>query len=85
MVEESIEDRVRAMIVERLMMNIQPSEIGIDDDLMKKWDADSVKIMEIVIGLEEAFGINVADEDFGKGNFLTVKAICAFVRKRLPA
>jgi acyl carrier protein len=84
MAEQPIEDKVRAMIVERLMMNIAPSEIGLEDDLMKKWDADSVKIMEIVIGLEEAFGINVADEDFGKGNFLTVKNICAFVQKRLP-
>jgi acyl carrier protein len=84
MADEAIEDKIRKMIVERLMMKIQPSEIGLEDDLMKKWDADSVKIMEIVIGLEENFGISVADEDFGKGNFLTVKAISAFVKKRLP-
>ena len=84
MADEMIEDKVRKMIVERLMMKIQPAEIGLEDDLMKKWDADSVKIMEIVIGLEEIFEISVADEDFGKGNFLTVKAITAFVKKRLP-
>jgi len=84
MTDEAITEKVRKMIVERLMMKVQPREIGIDDDLMKKWDADSVKIMEIVIGLEEVFGISVADEDFGKGNFLTVKAISAFVKRHLP-
>ena len=77
-----IEEKVRAMIVERLMLKVQPAEILDDDDLMKKWDADSVKIMEIVIGLEELFGINVADEDFGKGNFLSVTKIAAFVRRK---
>lgn len=85
MTEDEIAASVRKMIVERLMMKVQPQEIGLEDDLMKKWDADSVKLMEIVIGLEEIFGISVADEDFGKGNFLTVKAIVAFVGKRLPS
>jgi acyl carrier protein len=79
---ESIEDRLKAMIVERLMLNAQPAEIGDEDDLIKKWNVESVQLMEIVIGLEEVFGIQLGDDEFSIKKFRTVKNIADVVRAK---
>jgi acyl carrier protein len=79
---ERIEDRVKAMIVDRLMLSAQPSELGDDDDLVSKWDVDSVRLMELVIGLEEVFGIQLGEDEFSIKKFRTVKNISEVVRSK---
>lgn len=68
------------MIVERLMLNAKPEEIGDEDDLIKQWNVESVQLMEIVIGLEEVFGIQLGDDEFSIKKFRTVKNIGEVVR-----
>ena len=80
--EASVEDRLKAMIVERLMLNAKPEEIGDEDDLIKKWSVESVQLMEIVIGLEEVFGIALGDDEFSIKKFRTVKNIAEVVRSK---
>lgn len=80
MPEDRIEDRIKAMIVERLMLNAKPEEIGDEDDLIKQWNVESVQLMEIVIGLEEVFGIQLGDDEFSIKKFRTVKNIGEVVR-----
>jgi acyl carrier protein len=80
-----IEDQVKAMIVDRLMMKAQPADIGDDDDLIKKWDVESVQLMEIVIALEEQFSIHLEEEEFSIKKFRTVKNIAGVVREKTGA
>jgi acyl carrier protein len=80
--EERLEDRLKAMIVERLMLSAKPAEIGDEDDLIKKWGVESVQLMEIVIGLEEVFGIQLGDDEFSIKKFRTVKNIGEVVRAK---
>jgi len=80
--DERIEDRIKAMIVERLMLNAKPEEIGDEDDLIKQWNVESVQLMEIVIGLEEVFGIQLGDDEFSIKKFRTVKNIGEVVRAK---
>jgi acyl carrier protein len=75
-----IEDRIKDMIVDRFMLSIKPAEIGDEDDLLEKWDLESVHLMEIVIGLEEVFGIQLGDDEFSMKKFRTVKNIAGVVR-----
>ena len=77
---ERIEDRIKVMIVDRLMLSAQPNEVGDDDDLIAKWNVESVQLMEIVIGLEEVFGIQLGDDEFSIKKFRTVKNIAEVVR-----
>ena len=79
---ERIEDRLKAMIVDRLMLHAKPEELGDDDDLIKKWNVESVQLMEIVIGLEELFGIQLGDDEFSVKKFRTVKNIGDVVRAK---
>ena len=80
MPDASIEEKIKAMIVERLMLNAKPEELGDEDDLIKQWNVESVQLMEIVIGLEEVFGITLGDDEFSIKKFRTVKNIAEVVR-----
>lgn len=75
--------QIKEMIVERCFLSISPDDIGDDDSLMDSVGLDSVQILEVVVGLEEIFGITFEDTDFNLENFLSVNAISNYVRDRL--
>jgi len=80
-----VEDQLKEMIVERLFLPVSPAEIADDDLLMEKFEIDSVRLFEIVIGLEEVFDISLEDDEFSIERFESVKAIGALVRDKLEA
>ncbi len=82
MSDQRIEDRLKELIVERLFLKIDPSEIGDEDNLMDDHGIDSVQLLEIVVGLEEEFGVSFEDEDFDIEVFKTVKSIADCVREK---
>jgi acyl carrier protein len=82
--DERLEDRLKAMLVERLMLKFTPAEIGDEDDLIEKWGLESVQLMEIVIGLEEVFGIQLGDDEFSVKKFRTIRNIAGVVREKGP-
>ena len=77
-----IEDRIKELLVERLFLKIPPATIGDDDDLGETLGVDSVAIFEIVVGLEEEYGLTFEDEDFDIAVFRTVRSIAEFVRAK---
>ena len=81
--EQSIECRVKEIIVDRLFLKIQPEEIQDTDGLMEKLGVDSVSVFEIVVGLEEVFGISFEDDEFQIEKFRDVKSIAAHVRDKM--
>ena len=85
MTNAAIEATLKNMIVDRLFLKVKPEEIPTDASLMDVYGVDSVSLLELVVGLEEAFGIQVEDGDFNVRNFATVAALRNFVRARLPA
>ena len=84
MADKRVEDQLKGMIVERLMLKASPEEIGDEDDLIAKWQVESVQLMEIVIGLEELFGIQLGDDEFSIKKFRTVKNIAGVVPEKKP-
>jgi len=63
-------------------------DLGLDDGggsidhglgLLESGLLDSKTIMELVVFLEDSFGISVADEELMPENFQTIDAIAAFV------
>lgn len=80
---EPIESRLKEMIVERLFMRIAPDEIDDNKSLIEVYDVDSVSLLELVVGIEEAFGVSVEDSEFDVKHFETVAALAAFVQRKL--
>lgn len=81
--DRSVEDALKEMIVERLFLSIEPAAIGSEDNLMESFEIDSVRLLEIVVGLEEIFDISLEDDEFSIERFESVKAIADLVREKL--
>jgi acyl carrier protein len=52
---------------------------------MDDYGVDSVSLLELVVGVEEEFGIVIPDEEFSIKHFETVAALAAFVRGKMDA
>lgn len=81
--DRSVEDALKEMIVERLFLSVEPAAIGSEDNLMESFEIDSVRLLEIVVGLEEIFDISLEDDEFSIERFESVKAIADLVREKL--
>lgn len=80
---DTIEKKIKEMIVGRLFLSVTPEEIITDASLIDTYGVDSVCLLELVVGLEEAFGIMVEDGDFDLRHFISVAALRDFVKARL--
>ncbi len=77
-----LKPRIKAMIVERLFLPVQPSQIGDDEPLMEAYGVDSVLLLELAIGMEEDFGVSMEDADFNVESFRTVNSIAQFIEDK---
>ncbi len=85
MTANDIERRLKTMIVERLFLDVEPEELQTDASLMDVYGVDSVCLLELVVGLEDEFGIQIGDGDFNVKNFESVAALKEFVEQHLDA
>lgn len=82
MADARLKQQIKEMIVERLFLDVDPAQIGDDENLMENYDIDSVNLFEIVVGMEEQFDISFEDEDFSVDLFATVNSLADFVDKK---
>ena len=68
-------ETIRDLIVEQL--GIDPDMIEMDTNMMKDLEADSLDAVEIILGIEESFGIEIPDEEAEK--FETVRDLVTYV------
>src|SRR3990170_2348771 len=83
--DRKLEGDLKKLIVERLFLKVAPDDIADNDPLMDTYGIDSVQLFEIVVGLEEAYGITMEDEEFDLALFANVKSIADFVRRKQAA
>jgi len=72
-------DRVRKIITDHLGVDEAPDESGLINDL----GADSLNLVEMVMSIEEEFGIEVSDDDME--TVVTVADVIKVVRGKIPA
>ena len=58
---ENIEERVKEIIADRL--GVDPEEVTPDASFVEDLGADSLDTVELVMALEEEFGVEIPDED----------------------
>jgi acyl carrier protein len=79
---DDIESKVRAIICEQLDLN--PNEdVSADKAFIDDLDADSLAVVELVLALEDSFGIKIPDEDVE--NLRTVGDAIAYIRAHKKA
>ena len=70
-------DKIKEIIMEQLQ--VEESEITMDTNLMKDLSADSLDAVEIIMAIEDEFGIEIPDED--AENIQTVQDLVKFVEE----
>ena len=79
---DELKQRIKTMIVDHLFLSVEPSQIGDNEPLMETYGIDSVALFELVVGLEEEFGVSMEDSDFSIDTFRTVNSIAQFVESK---
>ncbi|MDO4383303.1 MAG: acyl carrier protein [Eubacteriales bacterium] len=68
-------DKIKELIVDQL--GVDEDMVEMDTNLMKDLEADSLDAVEIILGIEEAFGLEIPDEEAEK--FETVRDLVEYV------
>ena len=70
-------EKVRAMLAKQL--NLPAEKITLESDIIKDLGADSLDVVELLISLEDDYGISIPDEDIA--GVKTVKDIVDRIEK----
>jgi acyl carrier protein len=82
---EDIKATLRNYIAENILFSGKKFPYGDDVSFLENGIVDSMNIMEIVIYVEEHFGIQIDDEDILPENFDSISRLANFVmRKKAP-
>ena len=83
MTNENLAPRVKELIVRRLKLDIDPTTIQSDAPLFGEGlGLDSIDALELVLGLEQEFGIKVEDEEVGVKAFASVNTLVDFIEQK---
>jgi acyl carrier protein len=77
-----IKDAVREYILKNYLFTTDASALRDDVSLMQTGVIDSTGVLELIMFLQERFGIEVADEEMLPENLDSVQAIAAFVARK---
>ncbi|TWW00910.1 phosphopantetheine-binding protein [Chitinophaga pinensis] len=78
---ENLMAALKAQIVEQLnLQEVKPEEIGDDQPLFKDGlGLDSIDALEIIVLLQQQYGIRIANPEQGPEIFYSVRTIAAFI------
>ena len=78
---ETLENRIRSLVSEQL--GVDPAEMTASAKILDDLGADSLDVVELVMALEEAFDIEIPDEDAELMN--TIGDVESYVAKRVAS
>ena len=78
----NIKTQVRQYIVDNFIMGSEGADFADADSLLELHIVDSTGFLELIVFIEEAFGIQVADEDMLPENLDGLDAIEAYVNRK---
>jgi acyl carrier protein len=82
MSDSDLESRVKAMLVESLMLKISAEEIGDDTPLFSPegLSLDSIDALELAVALEKNFGVSTPNSETARAAFRSIRTIAAHIR-----
>jgi acyl carrier protein len=72
-------ERIRQYVLENYLYMRQDVQLLDDDPLLAKGIIDSMGVMELIVFLEEEFGVPVSDVDITEENLGSLAAIARYV------
>ena len=75
-------EQIRRFLAENYLFTDDPNVLGLDDSLLGRGIVDSTGMLEVILFIEEQWGIKVADQDMVPENLDSVSRIAAYVESR---
>jgi acyl carrier protein len=85
MPNQALNDELKQLIVKALRIeDFDPQEIKDDDPLFgdEGLGLDSVDALELVVHIEQQYGIQIEDEEVGRKAFASITALAAFITEK---
>jgi len=82
MASEALKSEIKDLLVERLFLRVKPEDIPDTAPLLETLGIDSVALFELVVGLEDVYGITFEEEEFRLSLFQNVESIANFVEQK---
>lgn len=79
--EDSTFERVRGVVAEQL--GVEPEKVTLDAEFVGDLNADSLDLVELIMQLEEEFGVEISDEQ--AENIKTVSDAVEFIQEHMAA
>ena len=81
-----IKDQIKKLLVERLKLEIDPQSIDSAQPLFGEGlGLDSIDALELVLAVEQEFGIKIEDEEVGVKALASVDALADFLQNKLAS
>jgi acyl carrier protein len=80
---EAIRRELREYIGMNFMYDGSSAHLDDNASLAEEGIVDPTGVLELVLWIEESYGIEVADTDLGPENFDSINAIAGFIARRL--
>lgn len=81
----TIRSEVRKFLAENFILDDGGVSLGNDDSLTQAGVLDSMGVLELIMFVEERFGVVIPDEDTLPENLDSVTRIVSYVERRLAA
>ena len=80
----ALKEKIKTMMVENLMLQVEADEIGDDQPLFgpESLGLDSVDALQLVVGLDKHFGLKVPDQEAAKEVLKSVNTIVAAIEAK---
>lgn len=78
------EEIIRNHIAKNILFNDKGYPYSDDASFVEEGIIDSMNVMEMILFVEEKFGIEVADEEIVPDNFNSVRRMADYIRRKTP-
>ena len=85
MTEPAIQDRIKRLISNEVLVGVSAHEIDSDASLISELHLDSIQMIALITGLENEFNFVLDDDDLDLENLSTVNRLASFVKTKLSS
>jgi acyl carrier protein len=78
----SIREQVRQFILSNYLFTDDQSKLVDEESLMQSGTLDSTGILELIMFIEETFGIKVVDEEMVPANLDSVRSVVSYLERK---
>ena len=77
-----MKQRIRAFIIDNYMYGSSPDELDDEVSFLEAGIIDSTGVMELILFLEEEFGVHVEDAEMVPDNLDSVNRLCQYLERK---